>query len=175
MPYRATLPVRSKRGAVHDDTSRIGGVFSGRAGRGGSGCVEQGRCTRFLYQMHVGHQLHEHNWDFLLWTRCLWGAPNQEALLHSCGRGICRCEPELRSYAKQRSCIQIGDDGVLRTRLLLVLAKEHEGSPRFTMSPWRHYLFEGNYTGGCEVPRHGTGTASNSEVAFCSIWNRNSH
>ena len=22
-------------------------------------------------QMHGGHQLHEHNWDFLLWTRCL--------------------------------------------------------------------------------------------------------
>ena len=74
---------------------------------------------------------------------------------------------ELRSYAKLPSGIQTGDDGVLRTRLLLVLAKEHEGSPRFTMSPSRHYLFEGNYTGGCEVPRHGTGTASNSEVVFC--------
>jgi hypothetical protein len=46
---------------VHDDdTSRIGGIFSGRAGRGGSGCVEQGRCTRFLHQMHGGRQVHEH-------------------------------------------------------------------------------------------------------------------
>jgi hypothetical protein len=50
------------------------------------------------------------------------------------------------------SGIQTGDDGVLRTRLRLAVA--------------RHYLFDGNYTEGCEVTRHGTGTASNSEVAF---------
>ena len=42
----------------------------------------------------------------------------QEALLHSCGRGNCRCE----CYAKLPSGIQTGDDGVLRTRLLLAVA-----------------------------------------------------
>ena len=43
---------------------------------------------------------------------------SQEALLHSCGRGNCRCE----CHAKLPSGIQTGDDGVLRTRLLLAVA-----------------------------------------------------
>ena len=101
---------------VHDDdTSRIGGIFSGRAGRGGSGCVEQGRCTRFLYQMHGGHQLHEHNWAFeerSIKRLCFIRADVATADVNT----------ELRSYAKLPSGIQTGDDGVLRTRLLLAVA-----------------------------------------------------
>ena len=31
----------------------------------------KGDAHAFLHQMHGGHQLHERNWDFLLWTRCL--------------------------------------------------------------------------------------------------------
>jgi ketosteroid isomerase-like protein len=65
---------------------------------------------------------------------------------------------ELRSYAKLPSGIQTGDDGVLRTRLLLVLAKEHEGSPRFTSPETRHW-------NGFEL----------GSSFLCSIWNRRSH
>ena len=59
---------------------------------------------------------------------------------------------ELRSYAKLPSGIQTGDDGVLRTRLLF---------SRRAITCSRATIRE------AALPRHGTKTASNSEVAFC--------
>ena len=68
---------------------------------------------------------------------------------------------ELRSYAKLPSGIQTGDDGVLRTRLLLAVAP----------LPVRGQLY-----GRLRSPetRHWNGFELGSSL-LCSIWNRRSH
>ena len=67
---------------------------------------------------------------------------------------------ELRSYAKLPSGIQTGDDGVLRTRLLLAVAP----------LPVRGQLYGRLHP----ETRHWNGFELGSSF-LCSIWNRRSH
>ena len=67
---------------------------------------------------------------------------------------------ELRSYAKLPSGIQTGDDGVLRTRLLLAVAP----------LPVRGQLYGRLHP----ETRHWNGFELGSSL-LCSIWNRRSH
>ena len=83
---------------------------------------------------------------------------------------------ELRSYAKLPSGIQTGDDGVLRTRLLLVLAKEHERIAAFHNVAVAPLPVRGQLFGRLRSPetRHWNGFELGSSL-LCSIWNRRSH